>query len=452
MARTALAHLLEEQERFDEALEQYLELAAEGPESETANVGVARLLRKLGRVDDARVVLEALASRPQVSPGVAAEMGQIELDSGNVDAAARWFDRADLDQAHADETLRAAGSTFALGGQLPSAERLFARVDALRNRSLRYQDLQIRLAVDPHDAAAAGELERTLAPLEAPSPAPASVTQPHHGQGHESAAELYALHCAACHGANGDGNGWAARHLFPWPRDLRTGKTRLVSTDNGIPSLDDLESGIERGMPGTAMPAFDNLSADQRMLLAREVRRLNREGVREQFIAALESEGEEVDEDEVRDVVELCTTPGDAVCVPQFGPPDARAIARGKEVYFAMGCDNCHGADGTGTWDTPLFDEKGRVSPPRDLAYDPFKGGSEPESIYLRVLLGMPGTPHPACSSLAEQQLVALVEYCRWLSREPKRVLGNHQRALAATSRAYGEPLPLAGVSQGAKE
>lgn len=161
LARTALAQLFEEQERFDEALKQYVELAHHCPESETANAGLARLLRKLGRVDEARAALEAPASRPEASPGVAAEMGQIELDSGDFERAARWFDQADLDQAHADETLRAAGSTFALGENFKPAERLFARVDAARNRSLRLDDLQVRLAVNPNDAAAAGELQRT---------------------------------------------------------------------------------------------------------------------------------------------------------------------------------------------------------------------------------------------------------------------------------------------------
>jgi mono/diheme cytochrome c family protein len=371
-------------------------------------------------------------------------MGQIELDSGDLGKAARWFDQADLDQAHADETL-AGASTFALRGEFASAERLFARVDDARNRSLRLNDLRVRLAVNPIDAAAAGELQRlSTLPFDPPPNTVGSATKGPVEDGRGSPAtsgpELYALHCAACHGADGDGNGPAARHLFPRPRDLRTGKSRLVSTRNGVPTLEDLEAGIRQGMPGTAMAPFENLTEDQRMLLAREVLRLNREGIRQQFISTLKSEGEEIDEDEVHEVVELCTTPGDVVAVPQIGPPDPQTIARGKDTYFELSCDNCHGADGTGAWDTPWFDDKGRHSPPRDLVHEPFKGGPEPESIYLRVLLGMPGTPHPACYNVAEEQLIGLVHYCRWLSREPKRVLTNHQRAIEATSRVYLTP------------
>lgn len=84
----------------------------------------------------------------------------------------------------------------------------------------------------------------------------------------------------------------------------------------------------------------------------------------------------------------------------------------------------------------PLFDEQGRPTPPRDLARDPLKGGDDPESIYLRVVVGMPGTPHPAATNVTEQQLIGLVHFCRSLFREPKRVLTNRERAIEARRHA----------------
>jgi cytochrome c len=246
---------------------------------------------------------------------------------------------------------------------------------------------------------------------------------------------LYAVHCSGCHGASGDGNGRGARHLFPKPRDFGTGQFRLVSTVNGFPTLEDLASVIRRGMPGTSMRAFDNLSEDQRMLLAREVLRLSREGFRERLADALRSEADEIDQDEIDEAVELCTTPGDVVSIPRIGPADSQAVARGKETYFELGCNKCHGDDGTGVWDTPLYDEQGRFTPARDLAREPFKGGQEPESIYLRIFAGMPGSPHPACWNVPSDQLVDLVQFCRSLSREPKRVPTNHQRAVQTASK-----------------
>ena len=65
----------------------------------------------------------------------------------------------------------------------------------------------------------------------------------------------------------------AARHLFPRPRDFRTDRFRLVSTRNGIPTQDDLEAVIERGMPGTSMRSYGKSSIVREaavMFLARD--------------------------------------------------------------------------------------------------------------------------------------------------------------------------------------
>ncbi|HUT88860.1 MAG TPA: c-type cytochrome [Thermoguttaceae bacterium] len=442
LAGTALAELLENRDRLEESLEQCVALATRCPASETGKVGLARLLRQLGRLDEARAVLKSPASQPEPPSAVAVEVGRIELDSGNYDEAERWFEQVDLDQVEDSQTLTAAATTFALEEKTTHAERLFARIDAASYRSARIEDLLVRLATGPRDQKTADELKRLTEPsTTASAGGGASGTEQAEEDRPQSpatpAADLYVLHCGACHGANGDGNGRAVRHLFPKPRDLRTGKSRLVSTVNGVPTLGDLESVIRRGMPGTSMRAFDNLSEDQRKLLAEEVLRLNREGIREQFVGVLKSEGEEIDEDDVRQVVDLCTTPGEVVHVPPIGPPDAQAITRGKDTYLRLGCEKCHGDDGAGAWDTPLFDDKGRPSPPRDLVREPLKGGEEPESIYLRIFAGMPGTAHPGCWNVPEDRLVDLVHYCRSLSREPKRVLTNHERGLQATRRNH---------------
>jgi hypothetical protein len=84
-----------------------------------------------------------------------------------------------------------------------------------------------------------------------------------------------------------------------------------------------------------------------------------------------------------------------------------------------------------------LFDDTRLPTRPRDLVHEPFKGGHKPESIYLRISVGMPGTPHPACWNVPDEKLIDLVHYCGSLSQEPKLVLTNHQRAILATSLAY---------------
>ena len=440
LARAALADLMEGMNRLDEALDQCVELATLSDGADTASVSVARLLRKLGYLDKARAELKSLVSRSEVFSGLAIEMGQLELECGNYEAAGRWFQRAGVEPTEDQDVLIGTAIAFAFDGITISAEELFDLFDKGNLRSGRSYDLRVRLAVDPGDTDAAAELERLRSP---PEEAPKGTDQHKMPQAPEDrgqnavAQDLYALHCAACHGASGDGNGRAARHLFPRPRNLRTGKTRLVSTQNGVPTLDDLESVLTKGMPGTSMQSFDDLNPDDLKLLAQETLRLNHDGVREEFIRMLTEEGEEIDESEVDQVVEHLTTPRQIMVVPRIGPADLRSIERGKDLYVRYACHSCHGEDGVGSGGLLLYDDDGRPAWSRDLVHDSFKGGHEPASIYLRITAGMPGTPHPACRDIAEDQIVDLVHYCGSLSQEPKRILTNYQRAIQATSGTY---------------
>jgi tetratricopeptide (TPR) repeat protein/mono/diheme cytochrome c family protein len=444
LARAALAHLLERVNRLDEALDLYVELATVSGGTDAATVSVARVLRKLGYVDKARAELEWLASRSEGLSGLAVEMGQLELECGNYQTSQWWFQQAGIDgtkgrgapSTHQDVLIGAA-ITFALDGKPIGAAELLDRSDQGGWRSGRTYDLRVRLAVDPGDRDAASELERLDRPpasAEAGMDESGTSQRPQGRPQNAVARDLYAAHCAACHDAAGGGNGRAARHLFPPPRNLRTEKSRLVSTRNFVPTLEDLERVLRRGMPGTSMTPFEDLTADEQKLLAQEVLRLNRDGLREQLIDALTKEGEEIDPDEVSGIVDFCTTPGEVAAVPRIGSADSQAILRGKDSYFRLGCDNCHGEDGSGAGEMLLFDEKGRPSPPRDLAYEPFKGGNDPESLYQRIFLGMPGSPHPACPNSPEEEIVDLVQYCRSLSQEPKRTLTNHERMIQALS------------------
>lgn len=432
LARMALAELLEQEDRFAEALEEFARWAHDFPYSELARAGLARLLRSIGRPDEARQVVEG-TSAVQVSPILALEIAQIELERGQVSAARRWLDQVDSSEIEEREALRATATAFGLTDQPEQAKALFAQADDAYRRMRRIGDLRARLAVDPSDRAASDELLRLIgqSQLQASSvPAGRSLAE---GQAAQEpltgpVSGLYTRWCAACHGAEGRGDGPAARHLFPPPRDFYTESFRLVSTTNAVPTREDIEAAIRRGMPGTAMRAFDNLTNAERKQLAEEVLGWYRQGIREQLLSALAAQHEEVDAEELEEAVTLRVTPGPAIEVPAIGPADPAAVARGKQIYLALGCAKCHGDDGRGTGDLPLADEKGNPCIPRDLVSDPFKGGNDPEAIFLRIRAGMPGTPHPACLQVASEQIVAVVHYCRAIAQTPKRVLTNHQR------------------------
>jgi len=254
--------------------------------------------------------------------------------------------------------------------------------------------------------------------------------------------ELYLRDCSACHGADGGGRGAATRSLFPRPRDFRTSKFRLVSTVNGVPTLADLDAVTVRGIPGTSMPAFRQLDEAPRGELMGEVLRLRREGVRESVVQRLRDEcGEDdVDEAELGRLLDLQLTPGEPVAVPELGPAIEAMIQRGQGVFVTQNCPRCHGRDGTGDDGLYLADEEGYATRPRNLVWEEFKGVPDPPSVYVRIRLGLPGTPMAANPNLSQQELVSLVHYVRWLGREPKWQLTNHQRAKLVLDRGFLSP------------
>ena len=57
----------------------------------------------------------------------------------------------------------------------------------------------------------------------------------------ESGKALYLKYCAQCHNDNGNGEGYAAPHLRPRPRNFTTGKFKVRTTPNGaLPTHQDL--------------------------------------------------------------------------------------------------------------------------------------------------------------------------------------------------------------------
>jgi mono/diheme cytochrome c family protein len=399
LARFRLARLLEEQNRLDESLGHYEILLQTAPNRELWRLHAARVLRKEGRLESARGMLLP-SSAGEVSSAVAMEMGEIEFESGHYAAAAEWFERADLEGEHVAESLRSAASNYALAGDIKKSIELFARIDDSQNRLRLQGELQRRLAIDPSDAVAAGELQHlSQAASDQPPAGPASA--------------LFLQHCGACHGPDGRGDGPAARHLFPRPRNLREDKYRLVSTASGSPTLADLAHVIRQGIPGAAMPPLANLSNEQVETLAAEVQQFFRQRWGDQSPA----------EDE-------------PLAVPNLDGGNAESLARGKAVYFSSGCQLCHGDEGHAGNAPMMLDAEGRPTLPRDLVRDPLKGGPSAESLYLRIRLGMPGTPHPASGALEEADLVALVQYCWSLGQEPKQQFTNHERAMRAARRS----------------
>jgi cytochrome c oxidase cbb3-type subunit 2 len=175
--------------------------------------------------------------------------------------------------------------------------------------------------------------------------------------------------CAACHGTSAKGNGPGAADLSPHPRDLTSGAFRFRTTPSGaLPRPEDLERTIRRGLPGSAMPAFDGLLSDAE-------------------IAEL-----------VAFIVSLGEPPPAAIEIPAIPPATPDAIRDGHALYTLLECWRCHGerGDGHGPSAKGLVDDGGRPMHATDFRHDPLKGGRAPSDVARTILTGLNGSPMPS--------------------------------------------------------
>ena len=186
--------------------------------------------------------------------------------------------------------------------------------------------------------------------------------------------------CAGCHGVDGTGNGPGAEYMLPRPRDFTEARYQIRTTASGeLPTDDDILAIIDRGMPGTTMPGWENiLSNDEREALVEYLKSLSR------FFTP----------DEVPE-------PFDFGSAPRVS---AEVLAEGEALFQDLaGCARCHGVDGRGDGESsPTQIDDGdfpiRVA---DLTENwLFNGGGEVEDIYRRLLTGLDGTPMPSLADV----------------------------------------------------
>jgi mono/diheme cytochrome c family protein len=232
---------------------------------------------------------------------------------------------------------------------------------------------------------------------------------------------VYAKQCAACHGPEGRGDGPAAYLLYPKPRDFTSGRFRLVSTWEKVPTDEDLFRTITRGMPGSAMPSWEHLPERTRWALAFYVKSLVGRPLE---IGPAKAPGPD-------------GSGGRGVIVPPPEPPwNPAARARALEL-FADACASCHGATARGDGVERQQDEEGFPTRPRDLTRGIFKGEPTPADLYRRIVAGLPGTPMPESSWAWGDDAWHLVHWILSLSSEEQR---ESQRTRRLSIRAVRVP------------
>ena len=212
----------------------------------------------------------------------------------------------------------------------------------------------------------------------------------------ESGKKLYLQYCSQCHGDKGDGEGYAAPHLYPRPRNFTAGKFKVRTTANGaLPTHQDLVNIIKRGMPYTSMPAWPALSDQQVSDLAHFITTFsadfsNRENVPQ------------------------------PVTFPSAPTATSQSIELGKKLYAETGCLKCHGNLGRGDGPSAptLMDEFGQPIRAANLTQSwTFRGGSSREDIFRTMTTGLNGTPMPSFTdSLTTEQRWAITDFIVSLS------------------------------------
>lgn len=209
---------------------------------------------------------------------------------------------------------------------------------------------------------------------------------------------LYAQKCAVCHGATGKGDGPAEFVLFPRPRDLTRGIFKIRSTPT-LPTDQDLFRVISRGIPGTAMPAWDFLTEAERWDLVAYVKGLS-PVFRERAAGA-------------------------PLTIPPPPRPTRALLALGERLYADAGCVECHGPSGRGDGPSAptLTDEWGNPIVPYDFTIPGrMKAGSTARDVYRTLLTGIGGTPMPSyADSLSAEEAWGLAYYVLSLAKVPPK-------------------------------
>jgi mono/diheme cytochrome c family protein/tetratricopeptide (TPR) repeat protein len=427
-ARLAYAEMLEQQQQPEQALEQYSILSRLSPHSRLAPVSRARMMRRLGRYREAFDTLEDFNGR--LEPAARMEMALVALEIGDYSQAMPFLKAAGLDESATPLQLSTAATVFSLQAEPRRAEPYLDHLLAMTGNLPSIA----RFSVIPATSDVRSGPDAARYDILSDDEGLPRTTEPQVARQRQ----LYLTHCAVCHGTTGDGSGRAARHLYPRPRNFGGEAFRIVSTSNAVPSIDDVVRVIQRGVPGTSMPAFDQWKGDEPLVLARETLRLRTAGIESRFRKALADDERNVDATELTELVAVHTTPGDRISTPAPTIASPVSVAAGQELFSKLGCRQCHGAEGKGETALLLFDDTSLRAMPRDLARTPLKGGSEFAAIYCRLAVGMPGTPHPSIPTATDEQRTALVEYCISLRRGTETSSTNQERLLDSQRRSLG--------------
>lgn len=235
--------------------------------------------------------------------------------------------------------------------------------------------------------------------------------------------QLFLINCATCHGPEGRGDGERAAELNPKPRNYHTEKFKFGATSPEIFNT------VTNGSPGTSMPAFVLLPAEDRWALAHYVRSLIPHPPPDPSEDLAKSTGK------TKNISPTTLIPTVAAQV-KTGPRIPIKLAMGKLavlqptiekqvpieterkgfMLYSRHCATCHGAAGDGRVTVDLL----RLNP---YAYVKSRNLRNPQGAWIKdenffartVRSGPPSHLMPGFKNLTESEIELLYQYVKKL-------------------------------------
>jgi mono/diheme cytochrome c family protein len=163
------------------------------------------------------------------------------------------------------------------------------------------------------------------------------------------------------------------------------------------PTDEDLMRTIARGLPGSAMPAFEDFSTEEQRAL----------------VAYLKGLSSAFGAQETQPIL-LTADPGE----------NHVDLVKGKQLYKDLGCVACHGNAGRGNGPSAkgLLDDRGDFIRAANLTQGwTYRGGDTPQAIAMRVMTGLDGAPMPSyAEAVSAEDAWPLAYFVRSLQEEPR--------------------------------
>jgi len=229
--------------------------------------------------------------------------------------------------------------------------------------------------------------------------------------------QVYTIHCAGCHGVDGDGKGPAAPWLDPKPRDFTTGQFKFGSRPSGqLPTDEDLFHTITHGVKGTSMPDWKLLPEPDRAAVIAYLKTFSNRWNDVPSDGPVPMNG-----DESKDDIKNAILDGEIVyhtvatcwsCHPAYASEEGlkgfyeyaqREVPEGfrENLFVSITTTNTDGEE--------LY--------PPDFTSDYIKSGTDVNQIYKRIAAGITGTAMPTWSGgLTNKEIWSMAYYVKYLA------------------------------------